>query len=89
MAKRSMLEICFDVLKAIQGGISKPTQIMYETNVSWITLQTVFDSLISSTFIIMKRKGKAKRYTITEKGEQALSYHEKSLQELEVPPLIF
>ena len=88
VGKRSMLEICFDTLKTVQRGIPKPTQIMDETNISWITLQTALDSLISSAFVIIKRKGKSKRYTITKKGERALSHHEKALQELGVTPLM-
>lgn len=83
-----MLEICFDVLKVIQGGITKPTQIMYETNISWITLTNVFDILINSAFVIVKTKGKSKRYHITNKGGPALSFHEKSLQEFGITPLI-
>jgi predicted transcriptional regulator len=88
MVKRSMLEICFDVLKVIQEGITKPTQIMYETNISWITLQNVFDTLINSAFVIVKTKGKSKRYGITAKGGKALSFHEKFLQEFGITPLM-
>lgn len=88
MVKRSILEIYFDVLEVIQSGTDKPTLIMYETNISWVTLRNVFDVLSESAFITVRKKGKSKRYHITEKGEKALSFHKKSLQEFGITPLM-
>ena len=82
MVRRSRLEIYFDVLKAIDKGTDKPTRIMYETNLSWTSLLSVFDALINSDFIRKEKKNSSKRYYITDKGRNALSYHLKSLEGL-------
>jgi predicted transcriptional regulator len=79
MVRRSILEIYFDVLKAIDNGTDKPSRIMYETNLSWTSLCSVFDALIDSNFIRTEKKKSATRYYITEKGRKALSYHMKSI----------
>ena len=84
MVRRSRLEIYFDVLKAIDKGTDKPTRIMYETNLSWTVLCSVFDALINSDFISAEKKKSSKRYHITEKGRNALSYHLKSLEGLSI-----
>ncbi len=84
MVRRSRLEIYFDGLKAIDKGTDKTTRIMYETNLSWTCLLSVFDALINSDFIRKEKKKTSKRYYITEKGRNALSYHLKSLEGLTV-----
>ena len=84
MVRRSRLEIYFDVLKAIDNGTHKPTRIMYETNLSWISVCNVFDTLINSDFIRSEKWKSSKRYHITEKGRNALSYHLKSLEGLSI-----
>lgn len=76
------MEIYFDVLEAIDNGTNKPTRIMYETNLSWTSLLSAFDSLIHSDFIRTEKKKSATRYYITEKGRNALSYHLMSLEGL-------
>ncbi len=80
MVRRSRLEIYFDVLKVIDKGTNKPTRIMYETNLSWTSLCSVFDTLINSDFIREEKWMSSKRYHITEKGRNALSYHMKSVE---------
>ena len=74
------MEIYFDVLKTIDNGTEKPTRIMYETNLSWTSLISVFAALIDSDFIRAEKRKTSKRYHITEKGRNALSYHLKSLE---------
>lgn len=80
MVRRSILEIYFDVLEAIDKGTDKPTRIMYETNLSWTALGSVLDTLINSDFIREEKRKSSKRYHITEKGRNALSHHMKSLE---------
>ena len=82
MVRRSRFEIYFDVLKEIDNGTDKPTRIMYKTNLSWTSLLSVFDALINSDFIRKEKKNSSKRYYITDKGRNALSYHLKSLEGL-------
>jgi predicted transcriptional regulator len=82
MVRRSRLEIYFDLLKVIERGVDKPTRIMYKTNLSWKTLQEVLSVLISKNFVREERMGNSKRYRITGKGQNALSYHRRSLEGL-------
>jgi predicted transcriptional regulator len=64
----------------INKGTDKPTRIMYKTNLSWTSLCSVLKTLINSDFIREEKKRNSKRYHITEKGRNALSYHMKSLE---------
>jgi predicted transcriptional regulator len=64
----------------IDIGTNKPTRIMYDTNLSWTTLCSVFETLINSDFIREEKENNSLRYYITEKGRSALSYHMKSLE---------
>ena len=82
MVRRSRLEIFFDVLAVIDRGVSKPTRIMYKTNLSWTSLHEVFETLISGGFILEEAFKNSKRYSITDKGRSALSYHLQSLDGL-------
>jgi len=82
MARRSRLEIYFEVLEVIGRGIDKPTQVMYKTNLSWITLQEIFEVLRSGGFIREEEMKSAKRYHVTEKGKNALNYYLRSLEGL-------
>jgi len=86
--RRSRLEIYFDVLEVIERGTAKPTQIMYRTNLSWITLNEVFSTLIKSDFIREEQKRNSKRYYITDKGKSALSHHRTSIRGLGLTPLM-
>lgn len=82
MVRRSRLEIYFNVLEVIERGTNKPTRIMYRTNLSWITLHEIFESLINGGFLTEEKSKNSSRYYITEKGKRALSYHLKSLDGL-------
>ena len=82
MARRSRLEIYFDLLKVVEKGVDKPTRIMYKTNLSWKTLHEILSVLVSKGFISEKRVKYSKRYYITERGHNALSYHRRSLEGL-------
>jgi predicted transcriptional regulator len=82
MLRRSRLEIYFDILNTIEKGTVKPTRIMYKTNLSWETLQDMFDTLIKGGFIKEETKKNSKVYQVTEKGRNALVYYGKSLDGL-------
>ncbi|MFH0748623.1 MAG: DUF4364 family protein [Candidatus Bathyarchaeota archaeon] len=82
MVRRSRLEIYFDILEVIGRGINKPTRIMYRTNLSWVTLKEMFETLINGGFIREEMEKNSQRYYITEKGKNALAYHLKSLDGL-------
>ena len=74
--KRSKLEISLEVLRAIDKGQDKPTRIMYITNLSWIPLKKIFESLISQGLMEETEIGRRRKYTITAKGKKVLRYFE-------------
>ena len=89
MVRRSRLEIYFDVLKALDRGVDKPTRIMYKANLSLSSLQDTFKTLIDGGFMAVEISKKSKRYRITDKGRRALSYHVQSLDGLVKAQQIF
>ncbi len=81
--RRSKLEIYLEVLQIIKSGVSKPTRIMYQANISWQPLKRILSSMASqglidevdTTSIDRKRdKRTSKIYEITMKGEQVYRY---------------
>jgi len=77
--KRSKLEIYLDILRTIRKGVNKPTRIMYRTNLSWIPLQKIIESMISQDLIRKIEINKRKKFTITEKGKNVLRYFEEMM----------
>ena len=75
-ARRSRLELIFDILTAIQnkGGNIKPTHLMYKSNLSHKLLNNYMDELIEKELIIIeeqqtrKKKAPSKIVRITDKG---------------------
>ena len=94
--RRSRLEVHLDVLYTIRNGVKKPTRIMYGANLSWKPLQRVLNSLIHQDLVmeVEPENPKDKRtsvcYSLTQKGENVLSYFNKAraLLDLEVAPRI-
>ncbi len=75
-ARRSRLELIFDILLAIQnkGGRIKPTHLMYKSNLSHKLLNTYLEELIGKELVEIdeefqrKRKTSTKMVVITDKG---------------------
>ena len=75
-ARRSRLELVFDVLLAIQnkGGRIKPTHLMYKSNLSHKLLNSYLEELIQKELVVIeeeavkKKKRPTKVVKITEKG---------------------
>lgn len=82
--KRSKLEIYLDVLRVIRAGYSKPTNIMYKSNLSWITLRDILDSLVERGLITMLEKDGRKLYFITSKGKSILNSLEEAYSILSI-----
>jgi len=82
--KRSRLEIYLEVLKVIRAGYSKPTNIMYKSNLSWITLQEILGSLVEKGLVAVVEKNERKLYVITAKGKSVLSSLEEAYTILSV-----
>lgn len=76
--KRSKLEIYLEVLETIMAGYSKPTNIMYKCNLSWITLKEILDSLIEKGLVTAIERNKRKMYLITEKGRSVVNRLEET-----------
>ena len=74
--KRSKLEISLEILRAVNRGENKPTRIMYRTNLSWIPLKQIFESLITQGLMEEIELSKRKEYAITQKGKKVLTYFE-------------
>ncbi len=76
--RRSKLEITLDVLKAVRDGVDKPTCIMYVTNMSWNPTQELLERLVMGGHLEVTEerteKRSKKRYVITEKGLNVISY---------------
>ncbi|HLC88942.1 MAG TPA: winged helix-turn-helix domain-containing protein [Candidatus Nanoarchaeia archaeon] len=75
-ARRSRLELIFDILTSIQnkGGVIKPTHLMYKSNLSHKLLNNYMEELIQKELIVIeehqvrKRKSASKVVRITDKG---------------------
>ena len=76
--RRSRLEISLDVLRAVKNGVKKPTRIMYASNISWVPLQRILRSMLSSGFMReIESKGDKRtmrEYEITQSGLNVLMY---------------
>ncbi len=91
--RRSKLEIYLDVLKVIKEGTTKPTRIMYGSNVSWKLLQGVLNSMVGQDLIeeIDVSESRDKRtnrvYQVTNKGDSVIRSFDraKGLFEVDEP----
>jgi predicted transcriptional regulator len=80
--RRSRLELHADILAAIQGGVNKPTRIMYNTGLAWMSLTQLLQSLenqglVEVSFPSGSDKNARKTYSVTEKGLWFLEYFNK------------
>ncbi len=86
--RRSRLDICINLLRAVRAGVQKPTRIMNSINISWNLLQKTLDSMLSAGFIkkieTKRNKRSTKHYEITRKGSNVLHYLDKETDLLEL-----
>jgi predicted transcriptional regulator len=80
--RRSHLEVCAQILEAIETGkaITK-THIMYRANVSFSQLQKYITLLLQMGLIGEIERESRRTYEITEKGKLLL-YHYRKVKEL-------
>ena len=83
MTKRSRVDIYFDILKVVERGFTKPTEIIYKAYLSWEILNEALPILVTKGFIREELLKKSKRYHITNKGHNAIFYRIKSLEGLD------
>ena len=77
IARRSTLETCLDILKAIKNGSSSSTTVMYKANVSWEALQDDLKILEMAGLVLTYGNKNRKRYEITPKGERLVASYEE------------
>jgi predicted transcriptional regulator len=80
--RRSLLQIKVDILRAVEGGFGKPTQIMYRANLSWNVLQTQLRSFLESGMLEVEQYGSRRRYLITPKGTEMIASYQKVVKEI-------
>ena len=80
--RRSLLQIKVDILRAVEGGYGKPTQIMYRANLSWNVLQTQLKSFLESGMLEVEAYGSRRRYMITPKGTEMVQSYQKVVKEI-------
>ena len=77
-ARRSSFQIAVDVLEVIAEGEARPTRIMYASNLSWNSLKGTLDVLVNKGYVDeMYHNQKQRRYAITTKGRDVLSYYSR------------
>lgn len=67
-----------EVLSAIGRGVSKPTNIMYKCNLSWVNLREILNSLIKRNLVCVIEEDGRKMYKLTERGREVLEYFNKA-----------
>ena len=81
-SKRSRLEIYVDVMKVLRKGESRPTRIMYQSNLSWKPLMQILENLMKQEIIVGSLVHGQAVYRLTKKGFDILEYFSK--MELEI-----
>ncbi|MCW4048370.1 MAG: winged helix-turn-helix domain-containing protein [Candidatus Bathyarchaeota archaeon] len=81
--RRSSFQIAVDVLSVMHEGESRPTRIMYASNLSWNTLKSTLDLLVNKGYTqeSIGVGGRQKQYFITPSGLNVLRYYDR-LEEL-------
>ncbi len=67
-ARRSPFEIRMAILAVVTAGCTKPTQIMYRSNTSWVVLQMILESMAASGLLRRKVERSRTEYFATDKG---------------------
>jgi predicted transcriptional regulator len=80
--RRSLLQIKVDILRAVEAGYGKPTQIMYRANLSWNVLQAQLKTFIESGMLVVEAYGSRRRYLITPKGTEMVESYQKVVKEI-------
>lgn len=76
--RRSKLELYLEVLRAINKGVNKPTNIMYKCNLSWMNLREILNSLLGQNLINVVMEDGRRLYRLTERGREVLEYFNKA-----------
>lgn len=79
MAKRSRVELMYDMLKAIEqkGGSIKRTHLLYKANLSHDALKRYLKELMDGHLVEETTIKKERRYVLTEKGFKFLQEYQR------------
>lgn len=77
------MEIICDVLRAIQEGSVKPTQIMHKSNLTWPVLMTHFEVLFRHQLLTRETGVSRTTYRLTAKGSAVLGIYLRLRDELD------
>ena len=80
--RRSLLQIRIDILRVIMQGYGKPTQVMYQANLSWKVLQTQLSSFLEAGLLRVEAYGTRRKYAITPKGAEMVRSFQKVADEV-------
>jgi predicted transcriptional regulator len=80
--RRGRLEIFLDVLKVLRRGESKPTRIMYSSNLSWKPLMHILNNFVDQEIIALTNDHGRNHYSLTRKGYEAIEYFETALDKM-------
>ena len=82
--RRSKLEVKISILRAIEDGATRQTNIMNRSNLSWsfanMFIHTLERQGLISTMVVRGRRC----FTLTERGKRALAAYTTVIRELEV-----
>ena len=84
--KRSRLEIQVDLLKALRKGTTKPTRLMYKTNLSWTPLKKYLGFLVNQGLVTVDDTTGHNLYAITDKGREVLESFNQFMEGLTGEP---
>lgn len=77
--RRSSFQIAVDVLSVMNEGETRPTRIMYASNLSWKTLRSTLDLLETKGYIELTSSPsyKQRQFAITKEGLSVLGYYKR------------
>ncbi len=80
--RRSKMETCGDILRAIAAGAQKPTHIMYRANLSWNIMQGYISGLEAQGYVVSTIESERKVYKLSQRGFEILNRMQQVKQEL-------
>lgn len=84
-AKRSKLEICFNILESISSERLNITRTMYRVGLNYYQARRFLDYLLQHNLINKVEEERGTTYGITEKGRILLEHYKPIKEELGLP----
>jgi predicted transcriptional regulator len=76
------MEIVGDILRVINEGSARPTQVMHKANLTWPVLMTHFEALLRHQFLTRETSVSRTTYRLTARGSAVLGIYLKLKEEL-------